>query len=175
MGKIIQHPAAPEPTYSAPVPLTAAHEFANFDCGKPPLNDWLKMHALKQEGFSARCFAVARGALVVGYYTLSNGAVVHERAPGKLRRNMPDPVPVMVMGRLAVDLGHQGKKLGKFLVKDAFARVITLSRGAGCRAVIVHAIDKEIVPFYLRFGFKPFPTNELTLFLPIETFVKALG
>jgi GNAT superfamily N-acetyltransferase len=156
------------------VPVTNEHDLSDFDCGNAALNDWLKTHARRQEGISARTFVVCHGAVVVGYYSLSAGAVVHAGAPRRIRHNMPDPIPVMVLGRLAVDHKYQGRSFGKHLLKDAFARIIMISRNAGVRACIVHAIDQQAVKFYVPFGFKPFPRSGLTLYLPIETLIAGL-
>jgi GNAT superfamily N-acetyltransferase len=146
---------------------------SNFDCGNAPLNDWLKTHGHKQEGVSTRSFVVCCGSIVVGYYTLSAGAAVHEGAPRRIRHNMPDPIPVIVLGRLAVDRSHQGRSIGKHLLKDAFAQIVVISRNAGVRACIVHAIDQEAVSFYLPFGFKPFPISGMTLYLQSKPLSKA--
>jgi GNAT superfamily N-acetyltransferase len=150
-----------------------------FDCGKPPLNDFLKRWALKNEGKASRTYVVgcATGenvGNVAGYYTLANGAIIHDEAPGWAKRNMPNPIPVLVLGRLAVDAGHQGKRVGQSLVREAFQRSLEASRIAGARALVVHAVDDEAVSFYTPFGFRRFPTDGRTLFLPIETINDAL-
>jgi len=161
-------------TLSAPVPIEAKHDVSRFDCGKLPLDDWLKTKALKSEGRSARCFVVCEGTVVVAYYAISTGTVAHAGAPRALRHNMPEPTPVMVIGRLAVDRSWHGKGLGGHLLKDALGRILQASHLVGARAVIVHAIDDDAVPFYLAYGFKPFPGEPLTLWLPIGTISNAL-
>lgn len=174
MGDVIKHPAVLEQTITAPVPIAAIHDITKFDCGKQPLNDWLRHHALKSEGNSARCFVVCVGSAVVGYYCLSTGAVAHAGAPRLLKANMPNPTPVMVIGRLAVDKEFQGRGIGRGMLKDGLARVLQASKLVGAKAVIVHAIDAEAVPFYAAYGFKSFSTETRTMFLPISTIAQSL-
>ena len=162
------------PVYAAPSPLVSEHDLTKFDCEKDALNDWLRIHAHKAEGRSARTYVVTRGNIVVAYYCISTGGVMHSEAPSKLRRNMPDPIPVMKIGRLAVDVSLKGEGFGKGLLKDALSRILSLAQVAGVRGVMVHAVDEEVVSFYLKFGFKPFPQGSLTLFLPIETVQAAI-
>lgn len=159
---------------SAPEQIGFDHDISHFDCGKPALDDWLRTKALKSEARSARCFVVCEGKAVIAYYALSTGNVAHAGAPRALRQNMPDPAPVIVIGRLAVDRAWHGKGIGGFLLKDALQRILIASQHVGARAVIVHAIDDEAVPFYAAYGFKPFPGEPRTLWLPIETIVVAL-
>src|SRR5690349_2954775 len=113
---------------SAPEPIGPEHDVSRFDCGKPPLDDWLKTKALKSEGRSARCFVVCDGSTVIAYYALSTGTVAHAGAPRALRHNMPEPTPVMVIGRLAVDRAHHGKGVGGHLLRDALGRILAASR-----------------------------------------------
>lgn len=111
---------------------------------------------------------------MVAYYTLAAGAVGHDNAPGWAKRNMPDPLPAIVLGRLAIDSKHQGKGIGKHLLRDAMQRALESASQIGVRVFIVHAIDEEAVSFYVPFGFRRFPTDGRTLFLPIETIAQAL-
>jgi GNAT superfamily N-acetyltransferase len=159
---------------SAPEPIGSDHDVSQFDCGKPVLDDWLKTKALKSEGRSARCFVVCESKAVIGYYALSTGHVAHAGAPRALRQNMPDPAPVIVIGRLAVDRAWHGKGIGSHLLRDALRRILAASQHVGMRAVIVHAIDDEAVPFYAAYGFRPFPNEPRTLWLPIETIAATL-
>jgi predicted N-acetyltransferase YhbS len=173
MGEVTPHPATlTAPIYSPPAPLgSASFDIAQFDCGKPALNHWLKHRALKAEGRSARSYVVAVGGnVVVGYYCIATGSVTRSaELPRKLKHNMPESVPVMVLGRLAVDIRHQGKGIGRGLMKDALLRTVAASDVAGCRALMVHAIDQDALPFYLQYGFHRAPVQgNLTLFLPIE-------
>ncbi|MGC9953381.1 MAG: GNAT family N-acetyltransferase [Rhizomicrobium sp.] len=159
---------------SAPEPISDTHETDRFDCGKDALNDWLRSRAAKSEGRSARCYVVCAGRVVVGYYCLATGAVMHSGAPRALRANLPDPTPVMVLGRLAVDKEFQGRGIGKDMLRDALVRVLQASRVVGARALIVHAIDDEAVPFYAAFGFRSFAGDARTMFLPIEAIKRAV-
>jgi GNAT superfamily N-acetyltransferase len=164
---------------TAPAPLAGTHDLSHFDCGKGALNDWLRLRAAASEGRSSRCYVVCNGAVVVGYYSLSAGAVMHTaaqtRAPRTLRANLPDPTPVMVLGRLAVDKNFHGRGIGKGLLKDALQRTLAASHLIGARALIVHALDDAAVPFYVDFGFKPFPGEPRTLFLPMEAIGRAVS
>ena len=153
---------------SAPEPIADTHDLSRFDCGKEALNEWLKSKAAKSEGRSSRCYVVCAGRAVVGYYCLATGAVMHGGAPRPLRANLPNPTPVMVLGRLAVDKEFQGRGIGKDMLRDALQRVLQASRAIGARALIVHVIDDQAVPFYAKYGFKPFPGETRTMFLPME-------
>jgi len=163
-------------TLSAPVPLTADHELAGFDCGQPALNDWLKHRALKNESRFSRTYVVCDGKRVVGYFCISAGAVERRAAPGTMRRNAPDSVPVSVVGRLAVDKSHAGRGLGADLLADALRRIAAASQSIGIGAVLVQAKDEAAKRFYLRcVEFLEYPADSRTLFLPIETVVAAFG
>jgi GNAT superfamily N-acetyltransferase len=165
---------SPRAGISAPAAINASHDVSNFDCGKPPLNEWLRTHALKNDGKASRCYVVCNGQSVVGFYALAAGAVRHDQVSGALKRNMPPQIPVIVLGRMAVDKTQQGQGLGDALLRDALLRALSVGRQIGVRAVLVHAIDQEVVPFYLRYGFKQFPEGELTLFLSVIELTAAL-
>ena len=153
---------------TAPQPITADHDTKSFDCGEPVLNDWLKRHALKNEsGGSSRTYIICEGNRVIGYYTLAAGGVTHTEAPGKIRRNMPDPIPVLVLGRLAIDAAWQNKKLGKGLLKDALLRTISVAQNAGVKALLVHALSDKAKRFYKNNGFLESPLDSMTLMLPL--------
>lgn len=162
-------------TLTPPQPIQADHDFSQFDSGRPILDDWLRQRAIKNEGSGAsRTYVVCEGARVVGYYCLSNGSVESKQTPGKVRRNMPDPIPVMLMGRLAVDRSQQGKGIGRALLKDAILRTLKAADIAGMRALLVHALDEEAVKFYLHNGFLVSPIDTLVLMLPLDTARRAL-
>lgn len=164
-----------KPKISPPVALEASHDVSRFDCGKPALNDWLRKSASQSEGRTARCYVACVGNRVAGYFCLLAGAVERSMLPAKMRpHGTPNPVPVMTIGRLAVDREFQGTGLGKALLKDALLRILSASKGVGARAVLVHAVDNDVIPFYSNLGFLPFPTDAKTLYLPIETIAKAL-
>lgn len=162
------------PAISAPRPIAADDHTADFSCGKPPLDEWLKNRALRAEGRSARTYVVCEGAVVVAYCCFAAGAVRLAEVPRPIRRNMPTDVPVILLGRLAVDKRYQGRGIGSALLKDAFARGLEASAIIGARAVLVHALDEEAAAFYSAYGFMRFPETGLTLFLPMETIRAAI-
>ncbi len=154
--------------YNPPTPIKPEHDIQNFDCGEPTLNDWLKRRALKNEKTGAsRTYVVTYGNEVVGYYSLATGCVFHELAPGKIKRNMPNPIPAMVLGRLAVALNHQKRSIGTGLLQDAVKRTLQVSEIAGIRVILVHALNHSATLFYEQYGFKPSPVNELTLMVTL--------
>jgi GNAT superfamily N-acetyltransferase len=164
------------PSLSAPTPLTGAHDLAGFDCGEPSLNDWLRHRALKNESRFSRTYVVCKGNRVVAYFCISAGAIERTAAPGRLRRNAPDTIPVSVIGRLAVDRSHAGRGLGADILSDALRRIALASRSIGIGAVMIQAKDEAARRFYLRCAeFIEFPQDCRTLFLPIETVVAAFG
>ena len=158
---------------SAPAPLTADHDVSGFDCGEPALNDWLRHRALKNESRFSRTYVVCDdGKRVVAYFCISAGAVERAAAPGRVRRNAPDTIPVSVIGRLAVSRDHAGKGLGADLLADALRRIAVASQSIGIGTVLVHAKDEAAKRFYLRCAeFIEYPEDSRTLFLPIETVV----
>jgi len=161
---------------TAPEPLGARHEHPAFDSGEPALDDWLRNRALaSQETGAARSYVVCEGRSVVGYYCLANGAVIRAGAPGAIRRNMPDPIPVMLLGRLAVDRRYQRRGLGRALLRDAILRTLNSAEIAGIRAMLVHALNAEAARFYRENGFAASPGDELVLMLPLSTARAALG
>lgn len=155
----------------APQPLTARHLLDTFDCGEPSLDEWLKRRALaNQLGGASRTFVVADAEdRVVGYYSLAAGAVSRNLATGGVRGNMPDPVPVLVLARLAVERNAQGMQLGAALLQDAVNRAVSVSQNAGVRALLVHALDDKAKQFYLHYGLVESPLHPLTLMLPLHT------
>ncbi len=153
-----------------PAPITASHALADFDCGEAYLNDSLKRRALKNHAAGAsRCFVLSDGATVVGYYSLSAGAISHESAPKALRRNMPDPLPVLLMGRLAIDKRYHNQGLGQALLRDAMLRAVNVAGDAGVFALLVHALSDAARQFYLSRGFVASPLQPMTLMVTLET------
>jgi GNAT superfamily N-acetyltransferase len=160
---------------SPPEKLSPAHNLSDFDSGEPVLDDWLRRRALHNEASGAsRTFVVCIGKTVVGYYTLAVGAVAHVEAPGRVRRNMPDPLPVMVIGRLAVDKSLQRRSIGKGLLRDAVLRTVQASEIAGIRAILVHAISEPAKRFYEGCGFIASPIDPLTVVLTVAEAGKIL-
>lgn len=143
-----------------------------FDCGEPALNDWLRRRAkANQAGGASRTYVVMDGeGRVAGYYALAAGAIAARDAPGAVRRNMPDPIPMVVLGRLAVDRSWQGTGLGAALLRDAVERAVAASRAIGVRGLLVHAISEAAAAFYRRYGFIPLPDAPLILVLSLKAF-----
>ena len=153
---------------SAPEPLGAQHQIGDFSSGVASLDDWLKRRALaNQASGAARTFVVCEANKIVGYYALASGAVNVAAAPGRFRRNMPDPIPVVVLARLAVDRAHRGRGLGRALVRDAARRVVHAADAIGIRGILVHAISAEAKAFYLSLGFDPSPIKLMTLMVTL--------
>lgn len=154
---------------SAPQPLATHHQLDGFACGEPTLDDWLKRRALaNQLSGASRTFVVADAdGRVVGYYAMAAGAVSHQMATSGVRRNMPDPIPVMVLARLAVARPAQGLQLGGALLQDAVHRAVAVSQNAGVRAVLVHALHDNAKRFYEHYGFRESPLHPMTLMLRI--------
>lgn len=166
---------AATPRLSAPIPLTAEHDLSAFDCGEPALNDWLRERALKNESRFSRTYVVCKGSQVVAYVCILAGSVARADAPGRVRRNAPDTIPVSVIGRLAVSLSHAGRGLGADLLSNALRRIAVASQTVGMAAVLVHAKDDRAKAFYLRCAeFLEHPADSRTLFLPIETLMATL-
>lgn len=155
---------------SPPQPLTEAHELAGFESGVPSLDDWLRRRALQNQGSGAsRSFVVCdSGATVVGCYALAASAVAVDASPGRFRRNMPDPIPVVVLGRLAINRAHHGRGLGRALFQDAAMRVLQAADTIGIRGMLVHAISEEARAFYVRLGLVPSPLDPMTLMTTLD-------
>jgi GNAT superfamily N-acetyltransferase len=161
---------------SAPEHLTPAHALTAFDSGIRALDDWLKRRALaNEEAGGSRTYVACAGGRVVGYYALATGGVTRESAAGRVRRNMPDPVPVMVLARLAVDRAYQGGGLGVGLLRDAILRILQAAELGGIRAILVHAISDEAKRFYERHGFVESPVDPMTLMITVADARRALG
>jgi len=153
----------------SPEKLNLSHQIKGFDSGNSQLDDWLKNRAIKNEIEGASCtYVLCNGDVVIGFYCLANGSVFQSVATGKVRRNMPDPIPVMVIGRLAIDRSWQGKGLGRALLKDAILRTLQASEIAGIRAILVHAISENAKLFYEKCGFTVSPIDEMTLMIRIK-------
>jgi GNAT superfamily N-acetyltransferase len=159
---------------NAPEKLNAEHDLSQFHCGETTLDDWLRKRALQNEESGTSRTYVACVGRVVGYYALAAGAVTHAEAPGRVRRNMPDPVPVMVIGRLAVDQTMQGQALGPALLRDAVLRTVQAAEIVGIRAVLVHAISERAKRFYEKWGFIASPIEPMTLMITVAGARKAL-
>ena len=154
----------------SPSVITAEHDLTSFDCGEPFLNDWLKRRALKNHASGAsRCFVVCASETVIGYYSLSAGAISHESALKSMRRNMPDPLPVLLLGRLAVDKRYHNSGIGQALLRDAMLRAVNVAANAGVFAILVHALSDQAKQFYISRGFVISPLQSMTLMMTIDT------
>lgn len=161
---------------TAPEHLTAAHNVSAFDSGVPSLDDWLINRALANERTGAsRTYVICAGVRVVGYYALATGGVAQVQAPGRVRRNMPDPVPVMILGRLAVDQKWQGRSLGSSLLRDAILRTLQAAEIAGIRAILVDAISDDAKRFYERNGFRVSPVDPMILMITVADAKEAVS
>lgn len=154
---------------SAPILLQAQHDFSLFASGEAELDTWLLRRALpNQLSGASRTYVVTADNRVIGYYALANGSVLASEAPGRVKRNMPNPIPVMVLGRLAVDQSWQGQGIGKALLRDAILRTLQAAEIAGIRAILVHALHEKAANFYRSAGFYPSPLNDYTLMLTLS-------
>ena len=155
---------------SAPAPLSSHHQIAEFCCGETVLDQWLKQRGMKNQAQgAARTFVGCKeeSHQVVGFYSLATGSVNHPEASGGLRRNMPDPIPVIILARLAIDCAFHGQGLGADLLHDALLRSYRVAENVGVRALMVHALTDSAKRFYLHHGFKASTTQERTLFLAL--------
>lgn len=152
----------------APEPLGAQHELDTFSCGTESLDVWLRRRALNSQlSGAARTFVACEGTRVVAYYALASGAVLLAAAPGRFRRNMPDPIPVVVLGRLAVDPSLQGRGMGRALVRDVGQRILHAADAIGIRGVLVHALSAGAKTFYERVGFEASPLDPMMLMVTL--------
>ena len=161
---------------AAPEPLTAAHEVSEFTCGKPTLDHWLKTRALsnQEKGFTA-VLVVHEAGRVVGYYGLAPAAVVPSALPRSIRTGQPpDPVPCLLLGQLATDVGWAGRGIGTGLVKHALERCVTAAGLVGGRALMVNAVDEDAAAFWRRRGFIPSRDEPLILFRSIAAIAASL-
>jgi predicted N-acetyltransferase YhbS len=164
-------------TFRRPVPLGPDHDCSTFDCGNDTLNRWLVERGKgNQLSRASRTFVVTTTEnRVVGYYSLSNFAIARREAIGRVARNMPDPIPAMLLGRLAVDRSVNHKGIGKGMLRDAIARALQVAEHSGVRALFGHAIDEDARNWYLRYGFEPAPTNDLELMVLLDDIRTSLG
>ncbi len=164
------------PSFNPPEPLTGQHCLEEFCCGEVALDNWLQKHALKNhESGASRTFVVTSKDRVVAFMSLAVGQISHVEATGAMRRNMPDPVPVMILARLAVDQNFQGNRLGKGLVREAILRSLQASQHGGIRGLVVHALDENASNFYEQLGFKRSRLDDLTLMASLKTLYDKLA
>ncbi|PDT12458.1 GNAT family N-acetyltransferase [Rhizobium sp. M1] len=162
-------------TLSRPAPLADHHDLAEFRSSVAELDEWLRRRArANQAGGASRTFVVCQGSRVIAYYALASGAVRQPEAPGRFRRNMPDPIPVAVLGRLAIDQSHQGRGIGRALVRDAGLRLVNAAEILGIRGLLVHAISDGARAFYEAVGFLPSPSDPMMLMVGLHDLNGAL-
>lgn len=138
------------------------HDCLHLDCGVTALDDWLRHIApAAAAAGTAATWVLCRGSRVIGYYALAMGSVRHTGAPSRLRRGQPDPVPVLLLAKLALNREEQGTGLGADLLRDALIRSVAGARQYGARAVIVDAVDDRAASFYRHHGFLPFHRQRL--------------
>ncbi len=155
-------------TLAPPEPLGDHHILDSFESGTASLDEWLRRRArANQVEGATRTYVVCDDRRVIGYYALASGSISTADVVGRFRRNMPDPIPVAVLARLAIDHVWQGRKLGRALVRDAARRVLVAAGEIGIRGLIVHAISDEAKAFYLALGFLQSPTHDMTLMISI--------
>lgn len=156
---------------TAPELLAVHHNVSEFVSSEPVLNDWLQKKALKNQAIGAsRTFVVCEPGTnrVIGYYALATGSVDHTGLSAKHKRNMPDPLPVIILGRLAVDCAFQRQKIGSGLLKNAHTRSMRIAQEIGVAAIIVHALSDEAKAFYELYRFVPLRNAPMTLILPLN-------
>ena len=162
-------------TLKAPSPIESSHDVSAFSCGHSSLDDWLKRRALaNQKSGASRTFVVCDETRVVAYYALAAGALACAEATGKFRRNMPDPIPVAILARLAIDVGFQKQGLGRALFRDASLRILAAADAIGIRGILVHAISEEAANFYRAVGVESSPASPQTLMMTLVDLQAAL-
>lgn len=160
----------------APVPLADHHDVEAFASGAPTLDAWIRRKArANQASGASRTYALCRENRVVGFYALAAGSVSHDLSPRNLRQNMPDPVPVIVLGRLAVDISEQGNGLGRALLRDAVLRVAAAAREVGVAAMLVHALNDRAKAFYVAVGLDESPVDPMVLILRMKDMNALIG
>lgn len=155
--------------FSPPEPIRGEHNLSPFDCGVSTLNRWLANLAMaNQVRGASRTFVIHQDRRVTGYYCLVAGGVERQELPGTMRQNMPNPIPAIILGRLAVDARWQGQGLGAVLLKDAMARAQFIASHVGAAILVVDTNDQGTARFYKKFGFRPFPHDASRLLLKIR-------
>jgi predicted N-acetyltransferase YhbS len=153
---------------SPPEPLAPNHRLEGFVCGELTLDEWLKRRArANQVSGTSRTFVACEAGAVVAYHALASSAVTVATTSGRFRRNMPDPVPVVVLARLAVAKSHHGKGIGRAMFQDAARRVIHAADAIGIRGLLVHALSEDAAAFYRRLGFDASPLDPMILMVTL--------
>lgn len=161
---------------SGPEALSPKHRLDDFACGEPALDEWLKRRARANQSTGAsRTFVCCESGAVVAYYALASSAVTVATAPGRFRRNMPEPIPVVVLARLAVATSHHGQGVGRAMFQDAARRVTYAADAIGIRGLIVHALSEDTAAFYRRLGFDASPLDPMILMVTLADLRAALS
>jgi GNAT superfamily N-acetyltransferase len=162
--------------FGPPELLAARHSTVDFDSGVVSLDEWLKRRALANQSSGAtRTFAICEDGAVAGYHALASGSVTAGEAFGRFRRNMPEPIPVAVLARLAIDRKFQRRGLGRALFQDAALRVLNAADSIGVRGILVHAISEDAKAFYIASGFEPSPLEPMTLMVTLADVRTSMG
>ena len=160
----------------APEPIADRHDLSAFASGEPTLDDWLRRRArANQVSGASRTYVIAVPDRVIGYFTLASGAITLAEAPSRARRNMPDPIPMAVLGRLAIDQEWQGRGLGRLLLRDAILRTSQAAAIIGVRGLLVHALTPAAKRFYEGNGFRCSPNRPMTLVVTLQDAIAAAG
>jgi len=162
---------------TVPEPLNTSHILSKFNCGETSLNEWLRNRGLKSQSLgAARNFVVCRehSSPVIGFYSLATAKVAYSVITCGLKRNISDPITVIILSRLAVDRHFQGKGLGADLLHDAILRIHRVAGHIGISAIMVHVLSDSAKRFYLYHGFTPSLTQLNTLFLPFQNYNKLM-
>ena len=154
------------------LPLIGSHDRHTFDCGRPELNDWLLRIARQhQEKGLSKTFVATREPTpdrICGYYALTLAELENRHLPEAWRKRLPQRIPGVRLGRLAVDKHYHGKGLGELLIVDALTRARRIYTEADGIGLFIDAIDEQAAGYYVRFGFEAAPDNPLLLFLPAK-------
>lgn len=154
---------------SQPEPINEQHGISSFQCGEENLDIWLKTRAVKnQKSNASRTYVACDDGRVIAYYVLASSSVDVAFATGRLKRNMPSPVPVVVLGRLAIDTAYQNQGIGRALIRDAGLRVIQAAETIGIRGLLVQAVSVKAKEFYEKTGFEPSPLDPMTLMMTLD-------
>lgn len=161
--------------WKRPVPLSDGHVLVGFTCGKEALDEWLvRRAAASQVSGAARTYVVEADNRVVGYFSLATASVAHADLAGRAKRNMPNPVPAVLLTRFATDISYQGQGLGQAMLRSALEQVKRAADAVGVACLLVHAKDEDAKSFYLRHGFEPSPTDPLHLILLLKDIPSSL-
>ncbi len=159
-----------------PEPLAPHHKIDRFESGEPSLDAWLGRRArANQISGASRTFVLCDDDRVIGYYALASGSADAVEAPGRFRRNMPQPIPVIILARLAIDREFHGRGLGRALLRDAGMRAMQAAETIGIRGIVVHAISDKARAFYTALGFEAARSDPLFLFMTLSDVRTAFG